>query len=85
MTQTKNKVLAMFNLNEVKKAIANCPNNEIVILCGHWSINQPKYSINEDPESIEWDLQEFEDIIGHPVMVSDYDDLIVDVYGINNY
>jgi len=82
MTQTNNKVLAMFNLNEVKKAIANCPADEVVILCGHWSINQPKYSIDEDPETIDWDLYEMEQLLDCYLCVNDYDDLVADPHGI---
>jgi len=85
MTQTNNKVLAMFNLNEVKKAIANCPADEVVILCGHWSINQPKYSIDEDPESIDWDLNEMEQLLDCCLSINDYDDLVADPHGILSF
>lgn len=73
----------MFNLDKVKQMIANCPNNEVVILCGHWSINKPKYD-DVDPETEYWDFQEFEDEIGEMLFVSDYDDLVADPHGIYN-
>lgn len=79
-----NKIIAMFNMDEVKKSIEKCPADEVVILCGHWSINGPKPLEGEDPESIDWDFQEFEDALGVTVMVSDYDDLIADPHGIMN-
>jgi aromatic ring-opening dioxygenase catalytic subunit (LigB family) len=79
---TTNKIAEMFNIEQVKKAIANCPQDEIVILCGHWSINQPKYNENEDPETQDWDFQEFEDLLDTTLMVNDYDDLIADPHGI---
>ncbi len=80
-----NKIVAMFNMDEVKKQIAACPADEVVILCGHWSINQPKYDgPDEDPEVLTWDWDEFEEELGTTIMVSDYDDLIADPHGIYN-
>ncbi len=82
---TTNKMAEMFNLDVVKKAIANCPKDEIVILCGHWSINGPRYTddecSNEDQDS---DWNELEELIGESLMVNDYDDLICDPHGIMN-
>ena len=78
MTQTTNKMAAMFNIDVVKKAIANCPTDEIVILCGHWSINCPKYSddeLNNMEDQSDWD--ELEEILGQCLFVNDYDDLCV--------
>lgn len=80
--ETTNKILAMFDVDKVKKMIADCPKDEIVILCPHWSINKPKYDESEDPEAEDWDFQEFEDEIGQMLSVNDYDDLIADPNGI---
>lgn len=79
-----NKITAMFDMEVVKHHIKKCPEGEVVILCGHWSINQPKYDDSEDPEQSQWDWEEFEELIGHLLMVSDYDDLIADPHGIYN-
>jgi hypothetical protein len=79
---TTNKIAEMFNLEYVKQKIANCPKDEIVILCGHWSINKPRYSEDEDPETENWDLDELEQELGHLLMVNDYDDLICDPHGL---
>ncbi len=76
---TTNKIADMFNLDVVKKAIANCPKDEIVILCGHWSINKPEYTedeYNDEAEQNDWD--ELEEELGEMLMVNDYDDLIAD-------
>lgn len=72
-----NKITAMFDLEHIKSEIAECPNDEIIILCPHWSINKPKYE-GEDPEAADWDLEDFEELLGVPVMVNQYDDLIAD-------
>ena len=81
----ENKMIAMFNMDKVKEQIAACPPDEIVILCGHWSINGPKYDgPDEDPEQSSWDWDEFEEQLGATIMVSDYDDLIADPHGIYN-
>lgn len=82
---TTNKIAAMFNIDQVKKKIANCAPDEVVILCSHWSINKPKYEEGEDIEAIDWDFYEFERELNTSLMVSDYDDLIADPYGIMNY
>lgn len=85
MQKTVNPMADMFNLDKVKSMIANCPKNEIVILCGHWSINKPKYSqadLEDMRESDDWD--EFEREIDAILMVNDYDDLIADPHGIMN-
>ncbi len=80
-----NKITAMFNMDVVKENIANCPKDEVVILAPHWSINGPKYDgPDEDPESADWDFQEFEELLDTTIMVSDYDDLIADPHGIYN-
>lgn len=79
-----NKVVAMFDLDKVKKQVAECPEDEIVILCQHWSINKPEYGEDEDLESYQWDMDDFEEMIGAPLLVNDYDDLVVDPHGILN-
>ena len=82
---TTNQIAAMFNIDVIKKAIANCPDDEIVILCGNWSINKPRYEDNEDYlESADDDFREFEDMLGVTLYVSDYDDLIADPHGVMN-
>jgi hypothetical protein len=81
----QNKIAAMFNIEEVKRQIAKCPKDEIVILMGHWSINGPKYDgQDEDPEQADWDWTDFEEMLMSLIMVSDYDDLIADPHGIYN-
>ncbi len=80
-----NKIEEMFDLDKVKVQIKNCPEGEVIILCGHWSINGPKYQDDDqDPEAEYWDFQEFEDKLETTLMVSDYDDLIADPHGIYN-
>lgn len=74
----------MFDIEAVNKKIANCPKDEVVILCGHWSINKPKYPDDEDPETYDWDWDEFEALLDTTLMVNDYDDLIADPHGIMN-
>ena len=75
----------MFNIDVIKEAITQCPPDEIVILCGHWSINQPKYTNDECMnEAQDWDWYEFEEQIDCTLMVNDYDDLICDPHGIMN-
>lgn len=79
-----NLIKAMFNLDVVKANIAKCPENEIVILCGNWSINKPKYDESADPEQEGWDFEELESELGTPLYVNDYNDLIADPHGIYN-
>lgn len=78
-----NKVMDMFELETIKILIDKCPADEVVILCPQWPINMPKYTteelLNEAPQ---FDLDEFEDKIGHTVLVSQYSDLVIDVHGI---
>jgi len=81
---TTNKIAEMFNLDILKQEIANCPKDEIVILCGHWSINKPRYSEDEDPETEDWDFQELEQELESTLMINDYDDLIADPHGLMN-
>lgn len=82
MSDTKNLIAAMFDIEKVKQLIANCPQDEVVILCGHWSINKPKYPEDADPETESWDWDEFEKMIDTFILVSDYDDLVADPHGV---
>jgi hypothetical protein len=77
-----NKIIAMFDLDKCRAMIANCPPDEVVILCPNWPINKPSYEGAEDPETEDWDFQELEDQLGTTLMVSDYNDLIADPHGI---
>lgn len=81
-TNTVNKMIAMFDMDKVKKMIADCPADEIVILCGHWSINKPKYDDSEDPETSDFDWTDMENVLGETLYVNDYDDLVCDPHGI---
>jgi len=83
MTQTTNKLAAMFNIDVVKKMIADCPSDEIVILCGNWSINKPEYSDEEvDNYEEQGDWDEMEEMIGEMLFVNDYNDLCCDPHGV---
>lgn len=79
-----NKVMAMFNMEVVKHRINHCAKDALVILCTHWSINQPKYPDDADPESLQWDMDEMEKELGLMLFVTDYDDLCVDPHGLNS-
>jgi hypothetical protein len=77
-----NKLMTMFDLDQVRKSIRECPKDEVVILLGNWSINKPKYSEEElELEEEYFDAEEFQDEIGCRLIWSDYDDLIVDPHG----
>jgi hypothetical protein len=78
---TPNLILAMFDLDTIKLLIAKCPSDQVVILCPHWSINKPNYD-RCDPDHEHWDFLEMEDKIGYSLLVSDYDDLIIDVHNL---
>jgi hypothetical protein len=79
--ETTNKLMAMFDIEKCKRMIKDCPTDEIVILCPHWSINKPDYS-NEEESNEDWDLDELSDELGEFLMVNDYDDLIADPRGL---
>lgn len=79
-----NLIANMFDLKKVNEQIANCPKDEIVILCAHWSINGPKYS-DENAEQQDWDWNELEDQLGYTLQVNDHDDLVIDVHGILSF
>lgn len=77
-----NKIAAMLNLDGCLKAIEKAKNNgdNCVILCGHWSINKPKYTEDEyNNEAESEDFWEMEQFLTYPLTVSDYDDLIIDL------
>lgn len=78
-----NLIAKMFNLTMVKQRIADCPSDEVVILCPQWSINKPAYS-DSDLGAEAWDMEEFEKEIGASLYISDYNDLIADPHGIYN-
>lgn len=80
---TPNLIANMFDIAKVKEQIANCPKDEVVILCGHWSINGPKYA-EDHAERQDWDFNEFEQQLDTTLLVNDYDDLIADPHGIYN-
>lgn len=78
-----NKITEMFDMDKIKEMIDNCPPDQVVIICAHWSINQPKYTEEELlNENFEHDWNEFENQIGHSIQISQYDDLVIDVHGI---
>ena len=79
-----NAIIDMFDIVKCKMIIASCPPDEIAILAPHWSINRPRYPDDSDPEQGDWDMEEFEELIGHTIIVTDYDDLAVDPHGIYN-
>lgn len=79
-----NLIAKMFDIEEVKKRIANCPTDEMVILCNNWSINCPTYPDSADPEHQDWDFQELEDTLDTTLIVTDYNDLAADPHGIYN-
>ena len=74
----------MLNIEDIKKMAENCPNDEIVIICSHWSINKPKYS-DDDAENEDWDMDELSEVLENELFVNDYDDLCIDPHGIYNF
>lgn len=74
----RNKVAQMFNLETLRQAIANCPKEEVVILCGHWSINHPSQDLEDEMDN----LFELENELNCSIQVTDYDDLVADIHGI---
>jgi len=78
-----NKMVEMFDIAKVKQQIKDCQKDECVILCNNWSINRPKYTEDEALDGLqEADWDNFEELIGFPIEINQYDDLIVDPYGI---
>lgn len=78
-----NLIADMFDLDKIKGRIANCHKDEVVILCPDWPVNKPSYPEGE-PEREHFDLEEFEQILGVSLYVTDYYDLIADPHGIIN-
>lgn len=79
MISTDNRLKDILDFDLCKKLVedADAKEEEIVILCPHYSINiAMKY---DDGEALQFDLDELSDHIGHMVEVSDFDDLIVDL------
>lgn len=77
-----NKLMEMFDIDEVLNQIKNCPKDEVVILLPHYSINKYNYLNNSEDE--DWDFFEFEEKLNCPLSVTDYDDLVADPHGILN-
>ncbi len=77
-----NRLMKMFDLTIVQNDIKECNPGEVVILCGNWSINKPKYTEEEIQNGVdEADWDELEKVLGFVLEVNDYDDLIVDPFG----
>ena len=77
-----NKLVEMFDIDEVLNQIKNCPKDEVVILLPHYSINKYNYLNNSEDE--DWDFFELEEKLNCPLSVTDYDDLVADPHGILN-
>jgi len=78
-----NKLASMLNLKKCKEMIKNCAKDETVILIPHYSINKPEYSNEQYINGYDQDdFFELEDYFNCCLIVSDYDDLIADPYGI---
>lgn len=71
------KILTLLDFDTCKQIIDRTPKGENAILCPHYSINIA--SQYEDGEQLDWDLNDLEDMLGHTLTVSDYDDLIVEL------
>lgn len=81
-----NKLIEMFDLGKVRQMIKECPKDETVILCGHWSINRPKYSDEEQEIACEYfDAEDFEAEVGCSLIWTDYDDLVLDPHGVYQF
>jgi len=78
-----NKMVEMLDIPKIKRQISDCKETEIVIICNNWSINRPKYTEDEALDGLqEADWDNFEELLGFPIEINQYDDLIVDPYGI---
>jgi hypothetical protein len=81
----KNQFLEMLDVEKCKSLIAKCREDEVAILCPHYSINiASKYRKSKNPDQLFHDWEKFEEKIGHSMQVSCYDDLIVDVHGVDD-
>lgn len=78
-----NLLIDMFDIPKIKQQIADCQSHECVIICNNWSINKPKYTdedLDNGRDEFEWN--EMSDELGFLLEVNQYDDLIVDPYGL---
>ena len=74
---SENKLQSILDFDLCKRLVENAikNNEQMTILCPHYSINiQSKF---EDGEQLQFDLDELSEYIGAFVEVSDYDDLVV--------
>ena len=79
----KNKLLDIFDIDEIKKQITNCPKNKLVIITSDWAYDRPEYSKEEQKEDKDFkDMQEIEALVGCPVYVDDANQLVADPHGI---
>ena len=74
-----NKLAEMFNLETLRDEIKNCPNDEVIIILPHYSINKPKY---EDCEAEGWDFDDLGDYLECMLSVTEYDDLVADPHSL---
>ena len=81
----KNRFFELIDVAKVKQMIKECPTDEVVIICPHYSINIQSEYKNCGPEQIDWDWNNFEKAIDTEIMVNDYDDLVCDPHGIYGY
>lgn len=79
-TNMENRFLELLDIEKCKQLISECPEDEIVILCPHYSINIA--SFYEDGEQLQWDFDDFDEAIGEQCYVNDYDDLCCNPHGI---
>lgn len=81
MTHTTNLIATMLDIYKAKSQIENCPADQVVTLCAHWSVVKPSYP-DDAEEQESYDLEELEKELGATLIVSCYDDLIADPHGI---
>ncbi len=80
MNQTEAKLRSILDFAVCKSIIDKgiAKGETYFILCPHYSINiASKY---EDGEELQFDLDELSDYLGAYVEVSDYDDLVLNLY-----
>lgn len=85
--KAKNYYTELLDVEKCKELIAKTRKDEITILCPLYSINiQSKYyndeHLDRDPEDIDWDFTDFEELIGERMFVNDYDDLCCDPHNV---
>lgn len=79
IVSAENKLTKILDFDKCKALIEQAIKNgeACIIIAPNYYINiQSKY---EDEESLQFDLDELEEYIGHTLQVSDYNDLIVDL------